>query len=81
MGIIGGTGSGKSTLVNLIPRFYDATEGEVLVDGVDVRDYPFSQLRGQIGMVPQRAVLFSGTLAGQHALGAKRTPDEESCGR
>ncbi len=62
VGIIGATGSGKSTLINLIPRFYDATEGAVLVDGVDVREYPFEQLRGQIGMVPQRAVLFYGTV-------------------
>lgn len=63
VGIIGGTGSGKSTLVNLIPRFYEATGGKILVDGVDVRDYPFEQLREQIGMVPQRAVLFEGTIA------------------
>ncbi|MBC8569995.1 ABC transporter ATP-binding protein [Zongyangia hominis] len=62
VGIIGGTGSGKSTLVNLIPRFYDATEGSILVDGVDVRSYPLEKLRGQIGIVPQQAVLFSGTL-------------------
>lgn len=62
VGIIGGTGNGKSTLVNLIPRFYDATRGEVRVDGVDVRDYPFEQLRGQIGIVPQQNVLFSGTI-------------------
>lgn len=62
IGIIGGTGAGKSTLVNLVPRFYDATEGRVLVDGVDVKGYPFPALRGQIGMVPQAAVLFSGTI-------------------
>ena len=62
VGIIGGTGSGKSTLVQLIPRFYDATKGEVLVDGIDVRAYPFQQLRKEIGMVPQEAVLFSGTI-------------------
>ena len=62
VGIIGGTGSGKSTLVNLIPRFYDATDGAVLVDGVDVRDYPFALLRGQIGIVPQQNVLFSGSI-------------------
>lgn len=62
VGIIGGTGSGKSTIVNLIPRYYDATEGEVLVDGVNVKDYSFAQLRGQIGVVPQRAVLFRGTI-------------------
>lgn len=62
VGVIGGTGSGKSTLINLIPRFYDTKSGEVLVDGVDVREYPFKQLRGQIGIVPQQSVLFSGTI-------------------
>ena len=62
VGIIGGTGSGKTTLVQLIPRFYDATEGCVLVDGVDVRQYPLAQLRSRIGMVPQQAVVFSGTV-------------------
>lgn len=62
VGIIGGTGSGKSTLVNLIPRFYDVTQGRLLIDGADVRDYPFRQLRDKIGLVPQQAVLFSGTL-------------------
>lgn len=62
IGVIGGTGAGKSTLVNLIPRFYDVTEGEILLDGVSLREYPFAQLRGQIGMVPQQALLFSGTL-------------------
>ena len=61
-GIIGPTGSGKSTLVALLLRFYDVTSGCVRVDGVDVRDYPQKQLRGRIGYVPQRAVLFSGTL-------------------
>lgn len=63
VGIIGGTGSGKTTIINLIPRYYDATEGEVLVDGVNVKDYSFEQLRKQIGMVPQKAVLFRGTIA------------------
>ena len=63
VGIIGGTGSGKSSLVNLIPRFYDATGGRILVDGVDVRDYPAGQLRSKIGIVPQKAVLFAGTIA------------------
>lgn len=61
-GIIGTTGAGKSTLLSLILRFYDATAGKVKVDGVDVKDYPFSQLRGQIGVVPQKATLFSGTV-------------------
>lgn len=61
-GIIGTTGSGKSTLLSLIMRYYDVSEGEVLVDGADVREYPFSQLRGNIGVVPQKSVLFSGTV-------------------
>ncbi len=61
-GIIGGTGSGKSSVINLIPRFYDVSKGQVLVDGVDVKDYPFRQLRKKIGLVPQRAVLFKGTI-------------------
>ena len=60
--IVGGTGTGKSSLVNLIPRFYDVTGGAVLVDGMDVRDYPLEQLRGRIGMVLQSNVLFSGTI-------------------
>ena len=62
IGIIGGTGSGKSTLVNLIARFYDPQNGQVRIDGVDIKDYPTAQLRRIIGVVPQRAVLFSGTL-------------------
>ena len=62
VGIIGGTGSGKSTLVNLIPRFYDATKGSVTVDGQDVKAYTFRHLREKIGVVPQKAVLFLGTI-------------------
>ncbi len=62
VGIIGATGSGKSTLISLIPRFYDVKSGSVRVDGADVREYPFSQLREQIGIVPQKSVLFSGTV-------------------
>lgn len=62
IGIIGGTGSGKTSLVNLIPRFYDATEGQALVNGVDVRDYPPEALRAKIGVVPQRAALFKGSI-------------------
>lgn len=62
IGIIGGTGSGKSTIINLLPRFYDATEGEVLIDGVDIKKYPFSQLRQKIGLVPQQSMLFAGTI-------------------
>ena len=60
--VVGGTGTGKSSLVNLIPRFYDVTGGQVLVDGVDVRDYPLDELRSRIGMVLQNNVLFSGTI-------------------
>ena len=60
--VVGGTGTGKSSLVNLIPRFYDVTGGKVLVDGMDVRDYPVEALRGRIGMVLQNNVLFSGTI-------------------
>lgn len=60
--IVGGTGTGKSSLVNLIPRFYDVTGGQVLVDGLDVRSYPIAQLRSRIGMVLQNNVLFSGTI-------------------
>ena len=77
VGIIGGTGSGKSTLVNMIPRFYDVTEGSVLVDGTDVRKYPLNQLRGKIGIVPQKAVLFSGTLRDNMKWGRKDATDEE----
>ncbi|PST47690.1 multidrug ABC transporter ATP-binding protein [Bifidobacterium callitrichos] len=66
---IGSTGSGKSTLINLVPRFYDATQGQVLVDGVDVRDYTLKDLRDRIGYVPQRSVLFKGTVAGNIGYG------------
>ena len=77
VGIIGGTGSGKSTLVHLIPRFYDVTKGEVLVDGENVKEYPFSQLRSKIGMVPQRAVLFKGTIRQNMQWGKDNATDEE----
>ena len=60
--LIGSTGSGKSTLVNLIPRFYDATEGEILLDGIDIRQVPQKELRARLGYVPQKGVLFSGTI-------------------
>ncbi len=63
LGVIGGTGSGKTSLVNLIPRFYDATTGNVLVNGVNVKDIDIKELRGHIGIVPQKAVLFNGTIA------------------
>ncbi len=68
---IGSTGSGKSTVINLVPRFYDATEGEVLVDGVNVKEYTLAALHDKIGYVPQRAVLFSGTVAGNVAYGER----------
>lgn len=77
IGIIGGTGSGKSSLVNLIPRFYDVREGAVLVDGVDVRKYSLQALRRKIGMVPQKAVLFKGTLRENMQWGRKDATDEE----
>lgn len=77
IGVIGGTGSGKSTLVNLIPRFYDASEGSVLVDGVDVRDYELQALRRRIGVVPQKAVLFSGTIRDNLRWGKKDASDAE----
>lgn len=62
VGIIGGTGSGKSTVAALIPRFYDPTQGTIYMDGIDIKQYSFEQLREQIGVVPQRAVLFTGTI-------------------
>ncbi len=77
IGIIGGTGCGKSTLVNLIPRFYDVTEGEVLVDGVNVKDYTFDGLRSSIGVVPQKAVLFNGTIADNMRWGKADATKEE----
>lgn len=77
IGIIGGTGSGKSTLVNLIPRFYDATGGRVLVDGVNVKDMPLQVLREKIGIVPQKAVLFKGTLRDNIRWGKPDATDEE----
>ncbi len=77
IGIIGGTGSGKSSIINLIPRFYDANRGEVLVDGVDVKKYKLSQLRSKIGIVPQSAVLFSGTIRDNIRWGKKDATDEE----
>ena len=77
VGIIGGTGSGKSTLVSLIPRFYDVTKGKILVDGVDVRGYSFGELRSEIGMVPQEAVLFSGTIESNLRWAKEDTTAEE----
>ena len=74
---IGSTGSGKSTLINLVPRFFDATEGQVLVDGVDVRNLKQSTLRRLIGYVPQKGVLFSGTVKSNIAFGVPDLSDEE----
>ncbi|MGE5599290.1 MAG: ABC transporter ATP-binding protein [Bacteroidota bacterium] len=75
--IIGGTGSGKSTLVNLIPRFYDVDSGSVLVDGVDVREMAQEDLRAKLGFVPQKAVLFSGTIAENIRYGKEDATEEE----
>ncbi len=75
--IVGGTGTGKSSLVNLIPRFYDVTGGSVLVDGVDVRDYPLEELRGRIGMVLQNNVLFTGTIRENLLWGKPDATEEE----
>ena len=75
---IGSTGSGKSTLINLVPRFYDASQGEVLVDGKNVKDFKLKDLRDRIGYVSQRAVLFSGTVLSNVALGGEdEKPDDE----
>src|SRR5215472_3434420 len=75
--IIGGTGSGKTTLLNLIPRFFDVTDGAVLVDGVDVRRQGLERLWGRIGIVPQRAYLFSGTVATNMRFGKEDATDDE----
>ncbi len=77
IGIIGGTGSGKSTLVNMIPRFYDATKGEVLVDGVNVKDYTKEDLRNKVGIVMQKAVLFNGTIRDNMKWGKPDASDDE----
>lgn len=77
IGVIGGTGCGKSTLVNLIPRFYEATEGAVFVDKVNVKSYSFHQLRDRIGIVPQKAVLFNGTIADNLRWGKEDATEEE----
>ena len=77
IGIIGGTGSGKSSLVGLIPRFYDATQGEVLVDGVNVNEYSFDELREHVGIVMQKAVLFKGTIRENLKWGKNDATDEE----
>ena len=76
--IIGSTGCGKSTLLNLIPRFFDATEGSVRIDGVDVRDMPQAQLRALLGYVPQKGVLFSGTIESNLKFGGPQITDEDA---
>ena len=75
--IIGSTGSGKSTLVNLIPRFYDVTEGKILLDGVDIRDVTQHQLREKLGYVPQKGLLFSGTIGSNILFGNENGTEEE----
>lgn len=77
IGIIGGTGSGKTSLVNMIPRFYDASKGAVYVDGVDVKDYTYEGLRKRIGIVPQTSVLFAGTIRSNMKWGANDASDED----
>lgn len=77
IGIIGGTGSGKSSIVNMIPRFYDAAGGSVKVNGIDVKEYPLETLRGKIGMVLQKAVLFKGTIRENILWGKEDASDEE----
>ncbi len=74
LAIIGATGSGKTTLISLIPRFYDATKGEVLVDGINVKDYSFEALYDKLGYITQKAVLFSGTVAENITFGESRKP-------
>lgn len=75
--IIGSTGCGKSTLVNLLPRFYDVTQGSITIDGVDIRRMPLKELRGMIGFVPQKGVLFSGTIASNLRFGNTAATEEE----
>ena len=77
IGIIGGTGSGKSSLINLIPRFYDATKGKITVDGTDIKRYPLNQIRTMVGIVPQKAVLFKGTIAENMRWGKKDATEAE----
>lgn len=77
IGIIGGTGCGKSSVVNMIPRFYDATDGEVIVNGINVKDQPLEKLRNNIGVVMQKAVLFKGTIRDNLKWGNDKATDEE----
>jgi len=75
--IVGSTGSGKSTLINLIPRFYEVTDGKIEIDGVDIKELSMEELRGSLGFVPQKAYLFSGTIASNLAYGKKDATEEE----
>ena len=77
IGIIGGTGAGKSTLVNLIPRFYDATEGKIFINGIDIKEYDAESYREKIGIVPQKAVMFSGSIRENLRWGNGAATDEE----
>jgi len=77
VGIIGSTGTGKSTFVNLIPRFYDAVNGEIYVDGINVKDYALNELRCKIAVVPQKSLLFSGTVAENIRWGKEDASDED----
>ncbi|MBQ9375315.1 MAG: ABC transporter ATP-binding protein, partial [Ruminococcus sp.] len=77
IGIIGGTGSGKSTLINLIPRFYEAQSGDIIINGNNIKAYPLEQLRRKIGIVPQKAVLFKGTVR-ENMQWRDKTADDES---
>lgn len=77
IGIIGGTGAGKTTLINLIPRFYEATKGQIYIKGIPIQDYPLSVLREMIGLVPQKAVLFTGSIKENMRWGKKDASDEE----
>ena len=74
---IGSTGSGKSTLINLVPRLYEASSGQVLINGIDVRDYEKDDLMQRVGLVPQRGLLFAGTVKGNIAFGAPNATDEQ----
>lgn len=77
VGVIGGTGSGKTTLINLLSRFYDATQGKIVIDGIDVKEYSFAALRQKIGIVPQKAVLFKGSIRDNMRWGKQDATDEE----
>jgi len=77
IGIIGGTGSGKTTLVNLIPRLYEASKGSIMIAGNDIKSYPLKQLRAKMGIVPQKAVLFAGTIRDNIKWGKKAATDED----